>query len=49
MGVLAYNLLHMIRQFYVWDDRLISHSIDRFTFSKWAPEFLTTLGGGMSM
>ena len=50
MGVLAYNLLHMIRQFYVWGEQ-VKRSIDWLIkrLIKVGPGFLTTLDGGMFM
>jgi hypothetical protein len=50
MGVLAYNLLHMIRQFYVWGEevkRPIDWLIKRLI--KVGARFLTTPGDGMCM
>jgi hypothetical protein len=50
MGVLAYNLLHMIRQFYVWGEevkRSMEWLIKRLI--KVGPGFLIMPGDGMSM
>jgi hypothetical protein len=50
MGVLAYNLLHMIQQFYVWGEE-VKRSIDWLIkrLIKVGPRFLITLGDGMSI